>query len=219
MQLAPAANGAAVLQVPLRLKSAAAVPLSVSPVNTSVAVPLLVTVTDCVAPAVPTTCEPKARLLVLRASVGVGARLPVPLSATVVGEFAALWTMPRVALRAPAAAGVKVTGSVQELLAATLPPAPQLPPAARANSLALLPVMLRLLSTSGAVPVLLSVSVRLGLVLPTVVAARLSAVLETAAAGLVVAVAVPLRAMTTGVRVLLWVRLSVPVRVPAAVGV
>ncbi len=178
VQLAPAATGEAVLQVPPRVKSPAPVPLRASPVKFSAAVPLLVTVTNWVAPAVPTACDPKLRLVALIDKVGTGTAFPVPLSATVVGEFAALWITLRTALRRPAAAGVKVTTIVHELLGATLLPAAHVPPAASANSPGLAPERPRLLTTSAAVPVLLSVRVWLALVLPTVVAASVKALLE-----------------------------------------
>jgi hypothetical protein len=219
VQLPPAATGVAVLQVPARLKSPGAVPPSVRPVKASAAEPLLLTVTICVAPAVPTTCEPKFSAVALIEMAAAGAALPVPLSATVVGELAALWLMLSVALRAPAAAGAKLTSTVHELLAATLPPAAQVPPLASAKSPGLVPLSAKLVRLSGAVPVLLSVSVWVALVLPTVVAGRVRADDEIDATGLVLAVPVPLSAMATGVSVLLWVMLSVPLRVPAAVGV
>ncbi len=127
--------------------------------------------------------------------------------------------MVNVALLAPAAAGLKFTNTVQELLAATLPPAAQLPPPTIANSAGFVPPSVNAEMFSGAVPVLLRVSVWVPLVLPTVVAAKFNTVLETAAMGLAPPVPVPLKAMAIGVKVLLWLMLSVPLRVPAVVGV
>jgi hypothetical protein len=77
----------------------------------------------------------------------------------VVGEPAALWPIDNVALRAPAAAGVKATRTLHELLAVTVPPVAQDPPAASWNSAPCAPPMPMAPTLKGAVPVLLSVTV------------------------------------------------------------
>lgn len=72
---------------------------------------------------------------------------------------------------------------------------------------------------SGAVPVLLTVTLCAALVLPMAVDANVSEVGEMLATGAVTDTPEPDSAMVMGVSVLLCEMLSVPVRVPAAVGV
>lgn len=74
-------------------------------------------------------------------------------------------------------------------------------------------------NVSGAVPVLLTVTLCAALVLPMAVVASVSEVGEMLAAGAVTDTPVPDSAMAIGVNVLLCEMLSVPVRLPAAVGV
>lgn len=125
MHDAPVARVPEAVQVPLRVKSAEAVPVSVSALNVSVAAPLLVTVTVRVALVVPWVWEPKANVEALNEIAGCGAAVPVPLSVTVDCDPEALCVMLKVPARAPVAAGVKVISTVQEALTATVPPAAQ----------------------------------------------------------------------------------------------
>ena len=90
VQLAPAASGLAVLQLPARLKLAASAPDRPSALKTSAAWPLLLTVTEREAVALPTTTLPKSTALADSASVATSTEVPVPLSATVVLPLPAL---------------------------------------------------------------------------------------------------------------------------------
>src|SRR4051812_3210315 len=72
------------------------------------AVPLLLSVTDCVGLVVPTRCEPNARLAGANAAAGAGC-LPIPVRASICGVPAASSSIATLALRAPPALGVKVT--------------------------------------------------------------------------------------------------------------
>jgi hypothetical protein len=72
---------------------------------------------------------------------------------------------------------------------------------------------------SGAVPVLLTVTLCAALVLPIAVEASVSDVVERLATGALTDKPVPLSAIATGVIVPEWPMLSVPVRAPAAIGV
>jgi len=97
-------------------------------------------------------CDAKVRLVVEREAVGTA---PVPLKLTVCGLLLALSVMVRVALREPAAAGVKVTVIGQ------LPPDATLAPQVFVweKSPMFVPVMVMPEMASVAVPVLLSVTV------------------------------------------------------------
>src|SRR5215203_3224281 len=80
------------------------------------AVPVLLRVVDCVA-GVPTVCELKVS--VFGVSVSVGA-VPVPMRATSRGLPAASSVIVTLAVRGPAAVGVKVTEIVQLALTASV---------------------------------------------------------------------------------------------------
>ena len=101
------------------LKEVVFAPVMVTPEMVSVTDPELVTVTDLVAEDAPTLVVGKARLVGEMLMAGV---LPVPLSAAVCGELAALSTKLIAAVSAPAAAGVKVTVTAQEALTASVDP-------------------------------------------------------------------------------------------------
>jgi hypothetical protein len=128
VQVPAAASTVVGVQVPPRVKSPEAVPVSVSALNVSGAVPLLLTVTDWLALVVATTCDVKVRVVALSEIAGVGAAVPVPLSVIDDGEPAALCVIARLALRAPTAPGVKVNVTVQLAPAATTVLGVQVPP-------------------------------------------------------------------------------------------
>jgi hypothetical protein len=83
--------------------------------------PVLVRVTVCIADAVPMAVEGKVRL-VGEALIDVVAATPVPWSATVCGELAALSAKLIAADSVPVAAGLNVTVTAQEALAASVVP-------------------------------------------------------------------------------------------------
>jgi hypothetical protein len=115
--------------------------------------PGLLSVTGIEALGVPTIiCDAKVRLVVEREAVGTA---PVPLKLTVCGLLLALSVMVRVALRAPAAAGVKLTVIGQVPPAATLAPQVFVWP----KSPMFVPVIAMLEMASVAVPVLVRVTV------------------------------------------------------------
>ena len=92
--------------VPAPLKANPA-PLSVIVEIVTLALPVFVTVTDCVDED-PSFTLPKARLVLLNERV-CDAATPMPLNATVAGEFGALLTMETAPLTVPADAGEKTT--------------------------------------------------------------------------------------------------------------
>jgi hypothetical protein len=100
-------------------KSPAFVPVRVISAIVNAALPLLVSVTLCAALVVPAACEANVKLVGASVTAGaVVAVVPVPANGTVCGLPAALSAMLRAALRAPAAAGSKVTLMAQFALAA-----------------------------------------------------------------------------------------------------
>src|SRR6266566_5530746 len=100
-------------------KSPALVPVSPMLVMVRVPAPLSVSVTVWAALLVPTFCVLKLRLGGLRLTAGAGV-MPVPLKATLCGLPVALSASVRLALRAAATVGVKVTLTVQEAPAASV---------------------------------------------------------------------------------------------------
>ncbi len=140
---------------------------------------------------------------------------PVPDRLVVLCPPVALWVMTRLALRAPAADGVKPTLTVQLAPAATEAPFVQEPPLTMENSVPLL--IDTVPSTSAALPVFVSVAVCGVPAEPTFWLPNASeAVCEATGAG--AAVAVPDSDTLPGLPAALWVMLSVPVRVPVAAG-
>jgi len=117
VQLEPAATLEP--QVLVWVKSLALAPETVMLVTPRAALPVLVTVTDWAELVVPTERLPKARLEGETLAV---AEVPVPERLMVWGLPVALSAMLRAALRAPTAAGVKLTLIVQVEPAATLDP-------------------------------------------------------------------------------------------------
>jgi len=118
----------------------------------SVAPPVLVSVTDCDALVDPTCWLAKDKLLAERDTAGGVA--PVPLREIDCGELDVLSVMVTAAVREPVAAGVKWPWMVQFAPAATL--VPQL--FANPNEEASLPVTAMLVMAKGPVPVLVSVT-------------------------------------------------------------
>lgn len=150
-------------QVLVWAKSAAFVPLRLILVMVSAAVPLLVRVIVWAPLVVPTFWLPKFTLLGLSVTAGAGAVVAVPESATVCGLPGASSLMLMLAVRVPAAVGVKVTLIVQLPEAATV--APQV--VVRAKSPALVPLTATPLMLRVALPVLVSVTVCAALVVLT----------------------------------------------------
>lgn len=129
------------------------VPLMVMPEMVSAAVPELESVTDCAAEETLRLVDAKARLAA--ESLAAGPENPVPARAAVCGEPVTLSAKLSVAESAPVAAGLKVTVTVQEALAAS--EAPQLLVCENADALA--PLMVMPERVSAAVPELASVIV------------------------------------------------------------
>lgn len=101
---AAGASVLAVLQVPDRVKSPAAAPVTAKPAKVSVASPAFCTVMVWL-PGVPTCRLPKLRARLLSEMRGRGVGVAVPVNVTLCGLPTALLVMARVALLVPAAAG------------------------------------------------------------------------------------------------------------------
>src|SRR2546426_433168 len=154
VQLAP---GARVLVQPLVSPKSA---LACTPVMVSGASPVLLSVTFCGRPVVPTNWLAKLRLAGDRLTTGA---MPVPLRAAICGLPEALSVTTSAAERAPRALGLKVTLIVQLAPAARLVPQLLL----RAKSLLFGPVIATPLIFSAWLPVLESVTGWAGLAVPT----------------------------------------------------
>ena len=109
-------------QVVVSEKEATFAPERLTPEMVMGPVPALVRVTAWVAADVATVVEAKVRLGTDRLATGVFAARPVPVSAAVCGELAALSAKLTAAESAPEAAGLKVTVTVQEALTANVVP-------------------------------------------------------------------------------------------------
>ena len=120
VQLAPAAS--VVPQVLDNTKSSAWAPVTVMDENDNAALPSLVTVTVLAADAVPGAWLAKASELALNFTAAALLAVPVPVSATVCGEPAALSATLMLAVLAPAETGLNVTESVQLEPAASVVP-------------------------------------------------------------------------------------------------
>lgn len=138
---------------------------------------------------------------------------PPPLKATVCGEPVTLSVIVTVPVRVPAAVGVKVTEIVQ------LPPAATLDPQFCVSAKSTDAVME--VTDRAAVPGLVSVTVWAALVVPSLCGAKVRLAGESATAGAVTreTAPVPLRTTIWGEPLALSVNVSVPVRVPATMGV
>jgi hypothetical protein len=213
VQVAPAAIDAPLAQVPP--VTTAKSPLAAMVPITRAALPPFDSVTVWAVPATPTVRLPNDSEVGDALAVGAGAAVPVPVKPTASVPPAALCVMFSVPDRAPAALGLKLTETVQLPPAVTDPPAEQVPPATTKS----VEVMLMPDRLSAALPVLLTVTLWAVVVTPTVVEAKLNEVGDTAATGAAAPpVATPDKAKTIGVDVRLCDRVSVPVRVPVAVG-
>ena len=84
------------------------------------AVPLLVSTTDCEALVEPTVSEPNVKLLVESDAAGAVCAAPVPDNATPCGLPAALLLMLTLAVLAPVAVGVNVTLKAQLVFGANV---------------------------------------------------------------------------------------------------
>jgi hypothetical protein len=171
-QLAPAATD--VPQLLAAVKSPAFVPVTATLEKDKVALPVLVNVTGWLALAVPTLWLAKVRLVVERLTTGAE---PVP--ARLTDCVPALPVITRLAVRDPAAAGSNETLIVQ--LAPAETGAPQ--PLARLKSLAFVPVTPTLERDNVALPVFVSVTGWLALVVATLWLAKVRLVVERLATG------------------------------------
>lgn len=166
VQLAPAASEAEQVVADLR-NELALVPVMVSEDRFTAVVPVFFTVTTCAAEAKPTAVEAKVRLA--GETLTDSGEVPVPESETGWGEPVALSATERLAVSAPAAAGLNSTETVQ--LALTASEAPQVV-ADLTKELALMPVMVSEASDTAAVPVFLMVTTCAAVVDPKGVEAK-----------------------------------------------
>ena len=131
-------------------------------VSDNVPVPVFDKVTVCTLLVRPTVVGPK--LSVVGAALAAGAvATPVPLSATVVVAWFALWLKLSVPEAAPAAVGAKLTLTLQLPLTATVPPVAQVTPVTLNAGL----LVANEASVKAAVPVFDKLTVCAALVLPT----------------------------------------------------
>jgi hypothetical protein len=101
------------------VKSPACAPVAAMLEIVNGAVPVFFNVDDCGAPIVPTSCEPKTRLVGVSVTAGAGV-VPVPVSPTVCGLPAALSVTLTLAVRLPAAVGWNATEIVQVAFTASV---------------------------------------------------------------------------------------------------
>ncbi len=134
----------------------------------NVALPVLVSVTDCAALVVPTAWLGNKRLAGERLTAGA---VPVPLRLTVCGLLLALSVMVRTPVRVPVAVGVKVTRIEQ-----FAPGATELP---QVLVWAKSPLVTMLAIVSGALPVLVSRTVLAALVEPTTCLLKVKLVVDS----------------------------------------
>jgi hypothetical protein len=209
VQLPPA--GTEVPQVLVTAKSPGLGPVGAItiPLMVSAALPWLVRVTGCTALIVPKVWLPKFRLVGVRLADGA---LPVPLRFTVWGLPAALSAMLSTAVRAPRAAGVKVTVIVQ------LPPAAtELPHVlVTAKSPGFAPVAPILVIVKLAFPVLVRVTACGGALVPTAKLPNVRVVMERLTCEVV---PVPERLTVWGLLAALSVMVSAALSAVANVGV
>jgi hypothetical protein len=218
VQLPAAATVPPATQVPpLIVKSA--LPVDRVP-SVNAALPVLLRVTVCAVLVLPTFKLPKPKAAEM-AAIGAAAAVAVPPRLTMPGLPAALCATVTVPLRAPAApVGSRATETKQLPPAATVLPALQVPPTTANSVLAAMDEI-----TKPALPLLLTVTFCAALVPPMAVDASVKDDGDTEAIGAGVGggapppVAVPLKAMLTGVKVPACAIDKLPVRAPAAVGV
>ena len=153
VQLAAAASEVPQVVADFR-NEVALVPVTVSEVSVTAPVPVFFTVTNCAAVVEPTDVDAKARLAGDSETVNVAA-VPVPVRATVCGEPVALSATDRLAVFAPADAGLNSTETVQ--LADAASEVPQVV-ADFTNEVALAPVMVSDVRVTADVPVFFTVT-------------------------------------------------------------
>lgn len=178
------------------------------------AVPVLVKVTVCEADAPLIGVDGKVRLLGVMLTETVVAAAPVPLNATVCGELAALSAKLIAAASVPAAAGLKVTVTVQDALTANVVPHVL----ACENEEAFAPVMLTPETVMLPVPELVRVTAWVADEEPTVVEAKPMPVAESVATEVFAANPVPLNATVCGELVALSAKLTAAVNAPVVAG-
>jgi hypothetical protein len=108
--------------------------------------------------------------------------MPVPARDTVLGDPSALWAMSSEAVRAPGAAGANRTETAHVAAGASVAPV-HVSPGMTVKSPGLVPPMLSELMTRGAVPVFLTVTGPLSLVVPMTTEPKATDVGVTAARG------------------------------------
>jgi len=157
----------------------------------------------------------KAKEVGVRVTVGAVEAAPVPARATVCGVPVALSATDRLAVSAPAAAGLNSTDTVQ--LAAAARVVPQVVADLR-KDVALVPVMVSDVSVTVPVPVFLMVTSCAAVVEPNVVDAKVSAAGDSETVKVEAAVPVPVKATVCGVPVALSAIDRLAVSAPVAAG-
>jgi hypothetical protein len=210
---APAASE--VPHVPISSNEVALVPPTVIELIVTVTVLVFFTVTICASLVAPTAVAGKAMDVGVRVTVGVFVAAPVPLSFTTCGEPVALSAIESEAVKAPAAAGLNSTDTVQ-----LAPAASEVPHvvADLMNEVALVPVIVSEVSVNAAVPEFFTVTTCAAVVAPTVVEANVNEVGDNVTAGFPVATPVPLSATSCGDPVALSAIESEAAKAPAAAG-
>jgi len=208
VQLAPAAR--LVPQLFANTNEEAFVPVTAMLVMVSVAVPVLVMVTDWDALDVPTVVAGNVRLVTDR--VAEAADRPVPFRVIICGEVIALSMMVTAAVSAPVVVGAKCPWMVQFAPGARL--VPQL--FANTNEEAFVPVTAMLVMVSVAAPVLVMVTDWDALDVPTVVAGNVRLVTDRVAEA--AARPVPLRVIICGEVIALSMMVTAAVSAPVVVG-
>jgi hypothetical protein len=204
VQLAPTAIE--LPQVFVSLKSDVSVPPIAKLVTVTVEPPTFLTVTVCAALVAPRTVIGNVKLDVDR----LISLMPVPVRLIDCGLPLALSVILAAPLRVPVAEGLNVMLIVQLALAASV--VPHVLVCKKSPLIAML-VMLRV-----AVPVFLRVTLWAALVVPTAWLVKVRLVADKLTAGALAAVPVPVRLIVCGLPDALSVMVTVPVRVPVAVG-
>ena len=189
-------------------KSAAFGPDTVTPLMLSVALPELLRVNDWLLLALPTIWLAKLKLDGATEATGAA---PVPLSATDSGLPAASVVMVTTAFRIPAAAGLKITLTLQLCPGLSDPPQPF----CKEKSALLGPVKAALLIVNTALPGLLSEKDWALLEVPTIWPAKVRFDADNEAKG---AVPVPVSATDWGLSTALSVIFTAPTKIPVAAG-
>jgi hypothetical protein len=187
VQDAPAFN-ALPQELPVIMKEAAFVPVTLIEVIGRAALPALVRVKAVELPAVPTAWLPKLRLAGVSAACGAAGVVPEPASDDVCVPTAS--TIDKLAVKLPAAAGEKVSEMVHEAPAASADPQVF---AAMAKLLAFVPDREMEVMDNDALPALVRVKVCALLVVPVVTLPKFAVAGVSAACGAGAAVPVPVR--------------------------